>query len=660
MEILDQVRRRIPTRLALPLTFTIAFFLASQVLRLVLACFFHPASPVAAADWFRAFLVGVHFDLAVSLVLFSPLALCMGLPSQRCWNRPTFRAGLIVVSLVVWCVLIFLLLAEGFFFEEFQSRFNTVAIDYLIYPHEVFANVWESYPMPMVIGAVLLLAGAIVWMGWRVSRQVERLAPAVPTRAAACLWLAIAIVSALTIRLDEARFSRERTVNEIASSTFVSALTAALTRNLDYAHFYPTMSREDAYRRTRKLLSTPDANFVEATDSLQRHVAGDTNAPRLNLVLLLEESLGSEFWGSLGRKEPTRMPRMDAVATNEALLFDNLYADGNRTIRGYEGVFCSFPPLPGDSIVARDRSEHVETIARVLARDGYDTTFLYAGRGLFDGTGPFVKANGWSNFVELKDFKNPAFTTVWGVCNEDLYDRVLVECRDRYARGLPFFVTSMSVSNHKPYTYPPGRIPEDPLKRRRAHVVKYTDYALGRFVDMARKEPFWTNTIFVVVADHGARVYGSQTIPIRSYEIPMVVLGPAAVSAPRRVSTLGCQLDIAPTLLGLIGRPYDSYCFGRDLLKWPDLPGRCLLHHNRSFGIYSDEHLVVFSLNKKVEYFSGNPKREQMRRVPEPEQLHRELEADAVAMFQVADDVYMNRKFMIAPRPSRTSAGVPR
>ena len=282
-----------------------------------------------------------------------------------------------------------------------------------------------------------------------------------------------------------------------------------------------------------------------------------------------------------------------------------------------------------------------------MARDGYDTTFIYAGRGLFDGTGPFVKANGWSNFVELKDFKAPVFTTVWGVCNEDLYDRVLVECRERTQRGLPFFVTSMSVSNHRPYTYPPGRIAENPLAKTRQNVVKYSDFALNRFFEMARKEPFWTNTIFAVVADHGARVYGSQTIPIRSYEIPMVLFGPAVSPQPRRISTPGCQLDIAPTRMGLIGRPYESSFFGHDLLKWPNLPSRALLNHNRSIGIYETNHLVALNLNKQIEYFAGDPRTGQMRRTTEPDEAHFKLRDDATALFQVADDLYMNRRYRV-------------
>jgi phosphoglycerol transferase MdoB-like AlkP superfamily enzyme len=551
------------------------------------------------------------------------------------------------VAWLYWFVLIFMLAAEAFFFEEYRSRYNTVAIDYLIYPHEVFVNIWEAYPVPTVVAIVALVASGVTWFGWRALLWAEQ--SIIPTRSGkgVLTWALAAVVLVATVRLEEIRFSRERTVNEVASNTFVALAAAALTRNLDYVAFYPTVPRAQAYERSRRLLATPDAQFNGPAESIQRRIAGDTNRPKVNLILLLEESLGSEFFGSLGRPGNTLTPRLDGIATNHALLFDNIYADGNRTIRGYEGVFSSFPPLPGDSIVARDRSDHVETIARALARDGYDTTFVYAGRGVFDGTRAFASANGWSNFVELKDFKSPVFTTVWGVCNEDLYDRVIVEARERHKKGVPFFLTSMSVSNHKPYTYPTGRIAEDPLARKRDHAVKYTDYAIGRFFDQVRNEPFWTNTIFAVIADHGARVYGSQTIPIRSYEIPVMFFGPSVVTQPKRVSTLGCQLDLSPTMMGMIGRPYDSTFFGRDLLKWPNQPGRCLVHHNRSIGIYSDQRLAILSLNKKIEYFEGDPKREQMRRVSEADPRMKELEADATALFQVADELYMQRRFRV-------------
>jgi phosphoglycerol transferase MdoB-like AlkP superfamily enzyme len=205
----------------------------------------------------------------------------------------------------------------------------------------------------------------------------------------------------------------------------------------------------------------------------------------------------------------------------------------------------------------------------------------------------------------------------------------------------------LSVSNHEPFKYPPGRIPEDPNARVREHAVKYTDYAIGRFFEAAKKERFWTNTVFVVVADHGARVYGSETIPMKSYEIPFLVLGPSAVQHPKSIGMQGGQVDIAPTILGLIGRPYRSGFFGRDLFQIAPETGRSFLNHNRDIGLYSREALVVLGLNKTVEYYEGNPKRDGLRpvAVANASEQARETEADAVALFEVANDIYLRDGF---------------
>jgi len=628
-------------RLAMSLASALVLLVAFTILRMALALMFPPATPVSAGAWVLTFIVGLHLDVVMTAILLLPLAIWTTMLAKRDWSTGWRRILMLIAFSLGWSILIFNLAAEGFFFEEFQSRYNTVAIDYLIYPHEVFVNIWESYPVVWIVSACLI-AGISVTLfitrlakpGWSTPKDYR----------AGIGWALAAVVLGFSAGRQESHVSDERSVNELAGNTFSSLLYAATTRNLDYAAFYPTMERDEAFRRAKKIVLNPGESYTGGTHDLWRKVPGDPSRPKLNVCLLLEESLGSEFWGALGRKEPSLMPLMDEVATKEGWLFDNIYADGNRTIRGYEGVFSSFPPLPGDSIVARDRTENVETIAQVLGRDGYETMFVYAGRGVFDGTGKFAKSNGWKNFLELKDFKEPTFTTVWGVCNEDLYDRLLVEMRGYHDAGKPFLMTSMSVSNHKPYTYPAGRIPEAP-NRTRTNAVKYSDYALARFFEQAKKEPFWKDTIFVVVGDHGARVYGSQSIPIRSYEVPFLVLGPAVVSEPKRTSTLGCQLDIMPTVLGMIGRPYETSFFGHDLLKVQPEHERVLLNHNRSVGIYADQRLVVFSLNKQVEYFTGDPKTGQMQPTTVTDEKMKELELDATALFQAGDDLYMNRRY---------------
>jgi len=217
----------------------------------------------------------------------------------------------------------------------------------------------------------------------------------------------------------------------------------------------------------------------------------------------------------------------------------------------------------------------------------------------------------------------------------------------------PFLGTILSVSNHKPYTYPAGRIPEDPNERQRENAVKYSDWCLGQFFKLAKQEPFWTNTIFAVVADHGARVYGSQRIPIHSYEIPMVILGPAAVPRPARVSAPGGSLDVSPTILGLLGRPYETTFFGRDLLRESPAQGRALLNHNRDIGLFTQNRLVVLGLKRDVEFYEGDPKVAEITPMKTPAPRELEMEQDTIALYQVADDLYVNRRYRIDAIPDQ-------
>ncbi len=642
----------------------LAFWLA---LRLVLFFQFRPAAPVG--NYILGFLMGSLRDLLAAIWLTLPLLFWLLVVPER-WFRTAWHRGFFwTICLLFWFGQIFELFVGYFFFDEFRSRFNTVAVDYLQYPHEVFINIWESYHVAIVLGVCFVLA-----LGWVLTARKLFLGMwerPFPSRSP---WLKVAALAALAgallpfvitaatltgihespVRLTGPRISSDRTLNEIADNDDVAFLAAAWTHNLDYSAFYKTMPRPEAYERTRRMLAEPDSQFVEPGESILRRIAGDATRPRLNVVIFLEESFGSEFWGCLGRTN-TLTPEMDKLAEQEGLLFTNIYASGNRTVRGMEGVLSSFPPMPGESIVKRDLSDNVETVARVLKRDGYSTVFLYGGRGVFDGMRSFTMNNGYDRFIEQKDFEHPTFTTIWGVCDEDLYDRSVQEFRELNRAGKPFFATVLSVSNHKPYTYPAGKIPEDPNQQVRENAVKYSDYALGQFFRAAKQESFWTNTIFVVVADHGARVYGEQDIPIHSYEIPLLITGPAVVKSPRRIGELGCSLDVSPTVLGLMGRPYETMFFGRDLLKCAPGDGRALLNHNRDIGMFVRQRLVVLGLMQSDEFYSGDPKLAEMKPLSHPGDTDRELEKDAIAIFQVADELYMHQRYRAAPE--RLTAG---
>ena len=678
-----------------PLGITLILLIGWQALRVLLWVRFAP-SGLRGSEGLQVFASGFASDLVASLGgsaliigLCALLSAVLALPSLllmpmgiRAWV-PTRQALFRIAITVALMIAIFLGISEWYFFAEFESRFNTVAIDYLIYPHEVFTNLRESYPLPW-IGLGCLVGGLTLssLLFVRVPPEPWHLGP---TRrwGLAAGW---ALIAGLGILHDQTRsipHPRHRVVAELAANGWSSALRAAWSRNLRYPDFYPVLERAAAFRRVRSLLAEPGAEFVgpavgpapkpgddgtvdaeaearwldAARDSLRRKIPGDPSKPRLNLCLITEESLGSEFWGCLGRQKDGRpdtlTPRMDRLVADGATLFTHLLADGNRTIRGLEAIYSSFPPLPGDSILARDKTENVETLARVLKRDGYATLFLYAGHGTFDYIRSYSRRNGWDRLVEESDFQSPVFRTAWGVSDEDLLQRGIEEMRALHRAGKPFLTTFMTVSNHRPFTYPPGRIPEDPGAPRRDQAVRYADWALGDFFDRARQEPFWTNTVFVVIADHGARVYGSQTIPLRSYQIPCVVVAPPLRDLPRRIETEASQMDIGPTLLGTIGRPYESLFFGHNVLDPIGArQARCLMHHNRSVAVYRNHRQVVFGLHQTVDHWSGEPGSGTMTRTQDPDDQALSIRDDGIALFQVADELYTAQRFNLPNLPA--------
>ncbi|OGS01581.1 MAG: hypothetical protein A3G41_06280 [Elusimicrobia bacterium RIFCSPLOWO2_12_FULL_59_9] len=618
----------------------------SACLRALLWSNFSPPGAASSSALLPIFSLGLRMDLSAAAWLFLPWALWITfLPENIFASRP-YRALAQAAFIAYAAFQLFFFGIEWYFFDEFNSRLNNVAVDYLIYPHEVFINIAESYPVAGIAGACLL-AGALLYAGLRTPLRSSWSRPSRLGERAHFLavYLLLWILLTQTVSLKDTRFSQDRVLDEISSNGAYSLIYAAHTRDLDFAAFYRTMDTREAYRRTRKLLSQPEAVFDPGDRTIQRRIPGGRRRRPMNLVILLVESFGSEFWGCLGNPGPSWTPRMDGLS-KKGLLFTHLYASGNRTVRGMEGVLSAFPPLPGDSIVKRHLSDQVATLARTVKDQGYQTLFLYGGRGIFDGMKSFTTRNGFDRFIEQKDFPRPVFSTIWGVSDEDLVGRAIEEFRGLESRGRPFLGVVLTVSNHKPYTYPAGRIPEDPNPRSRQHAVKYTDWALGEFFRRAEKERFYQDTLFAVVADHGARVYGSPAIPIHSYEIPLLVLGPS-VKKPSTVDTLGSSVDVGPTLLGLMGIAYRSVFFGRDLLKMDRQDGWAVLNHNRDIGLYRNGRMAVLGLNKTVEFYRVNPGSKQLEVSGQQDEEDRRLEKDAIALFQVADDLYVHKNYFV-------------
>jgi phosphoglycerol transferase MdoB-like AlkP superfamily enzyme len=296
-----------------------------------------------------------------------------------------------------------------------------------------------------------------------------------------------------------------------------------------------------------------------------------------------------------------------------------MYASGTRTVRGLEAIATSFPPIPSVSILRRPRNEGIATWGGVMRRHGYDASFLYGGYGYFDNMTYFFENNGF-NVLDRSDMERVRFENIWGVSDEDLFDRALAYYDERHSAGKPFFSLVMTTSNHKPFTFREG-VPGVPASGGgRAAGVRYADFSLGYFLDEARKHAWFDDTLFVVVADHGARVYGKADIPLRQYEIPMMFYAPAHLP-PEMIETLTTQIDIAPTVLGLLGLEYEAPFFGTNVLACAPCERVALFSHNHDVAAFRDGKLAVLGLGKSQQVLAYDRALDSYRAVASDAQL---------------------------------------
>jgi len=599
-----------------------------------------------------AFAVGAVYDATVMLWLLLPLTLYLTIATSSWLARRVNRVLLFATVAVATAGALFVAVAELVFFAEFDGRFNFVAVDYLIYPTEVVNNIWESYPTGWMLAGIALVSTAVVYASRHPLRKaIDAVAPLRTRFGIALAYVVLLLAGSSLARPSLAHVSDDRALNEVASNGYYAFWEAFQGQGTSYDALYAKRDTTETLPRLRGLLTdaaSPAAAFTPWTSL--RHVTGTRPVRRLNVVVVLEESLGSQFIGALHPDSGASLtPHFDSIAS-EGTLMTRAYSTGNRTIRALEATTTSLPPLPGISVVRRPESVDLFTLPALLRSRGYATEFIYGGRAMFDGMGAYMRNNGMQHVIEQKDYPSGEFTTAWGVSDEAIFDKALAEMDSLHATGRPFYTLVLSVSNHRPYTYPAGRIAVDPNDHKRVNAVQYADWALGRFVRQARTHAFFDSTVFVLMGDHGARVYGAAEIPLASYAVPMVFYAPGILPAGVRVDQLASSMDVPPTILGLLGGDYDSKFFGRDVLSSHARPGLAVMTHNNEIALMRDNRLAVLGLRGAATVFDVDANAT-MHKVVTPDAGARNLVEDAIAYFQSADDLYRRGEYRFHPVP---------
>lgn len=543
----------------------------------------------------RADLVLVGYAMAIPMLLAPLLAHARTLPL---WRTLT----------VAWaaCALIFILfmeLSSPQFIMQYDVRPNRLFIEYLSYPREVFATLWHGFRTAMLLGCALTLL-----LGWATVRLLvgaSRGMRAWPARRVLLVWPVLCLLLFVQIRSTTGHRPANPAMFALTGDALVNSLTISSAWSvLDAAKAMGAEERSSeiygAFPRAQVLAEVKAAPWLREyvfnhpeLPTLHAQAAAIRRERPLNLVIVLEESLGATFVESLGGLPVT--PELEKLR-HEGWWFEQLYATGTRSVRGIEAVVAGVAPTPARSVVKLSLAQHdFYTLAMGLGGKGYHTEFVYGGEAHFDNMRSFFTGNGFQQVVDIGDMK-PAFVGSWGASDEDLFDKSLERLRHLHAQrqdsGKPFFSLIFTSSNHEPFEFPDGKIAlHDPHKQTVNNAVKYADYALGKFIAQAKREAYWKDTVFLIVADHDNRVYGNSLVPIKKFHIPGLILG--ADIQPRRIATIASQVDLGPTLLSLLGVDSVHPMIGRDLARDSTSPGRALIQFNDYFAWLDDAGAVV-------------------------------------------------------------------
>lgn len=629
-------RLRLPARYA-TLAWVAAVYLAlNLVVRLGLVVFEGDAAQWHPLRLLHILGVGLVYDLAALSWVLVPFAL-LALPwPDRAWGR---RVHAVLACLLLGAGLVGMLFtaaSEGLFWNEFASRFNFIAVDYLIYTREVVGNIRESYPVGAILGAIgglaALLFGALARPFWRAASAAGGGFGARLLASGAVLLLPLLAFFAVGDAPRESLASAS--ARELAGNGYYEFMRAFRSNDLDFNTFYRTLPEERAHELLREELGIEPGLVPTAlaTPTPARTVRAAGPVRPLNLVLVSMESLGADYVGAFGGR-PGLTPNLDALA-GQGLVFTRLYATGLRTVRGLEALTLSMPPTPGHAVPMRHNNKGFQTLGGVLKSQGWQSLYLYGGYSQFDNMRDFFGGNGYT-VIDRTDIPAGRISheTIWGVADEDLFHQAVRELDARTANGQHVFAHVMTTSNHRPYTYPAGRI-DIPSGSGRDGAVKYADWAIGRFIEEAKARPWFRDTMFVFVADHTSHGRGHTDLPPENYRIPAIVYSPAHV-APARVDTLASQIDIAPTLLALLNVSYTSRFFGHDILSEGEAHPRALMANYLTVGYMEDGLIAELMPKQRVRVLEAASGRE----LPADDMRAQRIAQEAIAHYQVATEV---------------------
>lgn len=575
---------------------TVGYALAVHVLALVVFGLFRAVEFVVLsgmvtdheASVVTAFVKGVWFDNVIACyVSILPLAV-LAVSAAWGWCRPWLLRSVNVWYGVLFGVAFMPSAANTPYFQYFFKNINSSIFEWFGYAATTSGMLLQEKSWWLYIALYFVALAAFVYalvklrrrcvplLCKRRARKVSAAAVAVRLVVAAalvgaCLFGIRGRVGYNPIKVSQAYYCDDAFLNQLGINPAFNLLTSALDDMRKENRELHLMPYPEAVANTRQWLGIDGE--VDSTCVLRRRVSNRL-APQLrqagngaaaqhpNVVVILMESMSANLLGTFGNKAGLT-PVLDSLYCH-SLAFDRFYSAGIHTNHGMTATLYSFPALMFRNLMKGTVTPHRSGIATVLKGMGYDNMFFMTHEAQYDNMKAFFATNGYQDIYSQEDYPKSEVVNSFGVSDHFLFGYALDAISKKAKNQRPFTATILTISNHPPYIVPSWFKAKS--REKEQQIVEYADWCIGDFLRKARKEAWYDNTIFIIQADHGKIVAGSEgELPQSLNHIPLIMFGPGVPQM--RYEGLGMQVDVMPTLFGLMGLSYTYDGFGVNLLK---------------------------------------------------------------------------------------------
>ena len=585
---------------------------------------FNLASSIPSRILVKSFLVGWRFDTVITCYIIAPFFIIGNLQVFGLFNSKLFRNILFGILILLFGVAYFLCLVDIEFFKEFNSRLNFYAAGWFDTPRFILKMLWEMYPVVQYsILFILITIGFVLAVKYIFKKTDDfQYKPGIIQRITYFFVFAFLIFVGIRgrlqhkspIRWGNAYFSTYNFANQMALNPIFTLGNAIIENKKSQKEtgtfsYFPDVS--NACTQTRKLLKINLGN--NSGQSLTRKITfNEKNRIKYNVVLILIESFASSFIGVQGA-EIDLTPNFNKLSEN-SILFTNFFSDGTHTYNGLFSSLTGLPNPPGQSILKRTiGQQEFPGLGSILRDNGYETCFFCPHDPVFDNMAGFLKNNGFNRISGEADYDKKFVLSTLGVSDHIMFEKVAGELSK--ITDKPFFAFILTATNHGPWILPNvdfGKVNANSAEdAQRFNAFKYSDWALNRFIELSRKQNYFRNTIFVITGDHGRLHNPKYDLDISEVHIPLLIYAPSIIGdRPRKIHAYGGQVDILPTIMGILKLDYSDRTLGRDLLKLNGTEGFAQFREGALNGFINYKFYLIDRLKASAslyEYGSSNP-----------------------------------------------------